>query len=179
MSSLAVMELLSRVGAEARALLGDEPARMIVVDVDRQRLYLVEQNRVIADYAVSTAVAGVGGEEGSLCTPPGLHLIERKVGDGEPLGAVFESRQPTGAVWRGEASGEDLVLTRILTLEGQEEGKNRGASCDSRARFIYIHGTNHEDALGRPSSHGCVRMANRDLLELYGRVEAGDPVVIA
>lgn len=174
----AVDELVARARESVSAILGTEPESLLVVDVERQRLYLLDRGRVVADYAVSTAAAGLGGSEGSLRTPPGLHRIASKIGDGAPLGAVFESREPTGALWGGAPEPEDLILTRILTLDGQEEGKNRGPGCDSLSRFVYIHGTNHEHALGVPSSHGCVRMANRDVIELFARVEVGDPVVI-
>lgn len=155
------------------------PRRLLVVDVGRQRLTLIEDDRETAEYPVSTAAAGVGAEEGSLRTPPGWHRIHARIGAGAPPGARFESRVATGEVWRGEAHGEDLILSRILTLEGLEPGVNRGPGRDSLARFIYIHGTNHERALGRAASHGCVRMANADVLDLFERVGEGDAVLIA
>jgi UDP-N-acetylmuramate--alanine ligase len=166
---------LARPGAPFR----DLPARLVVVDVERQRLTLVESGAVAAEWPVSTALAGVGGEEGSHRTPPGWHRIDARIGDGAPAGAVFRSREHAGDLWRGEARDEDLILTRVLTLDGLEEGVNRGPGCDSRERYIYIHGTNHEEALGRPASHGCVRMANADVVDLFDRVAEGDPVVIA
>lgn len=156
----------------------DLPPRLLVVDVERQALALLESGRLAAAYAVSTAAAGVGGDEGSLRTPPGWHRIHDRIGEGAPDGAVFESRVATGRRWRGEEDPGDLILTRVLTLEGLEEGVNRGPGRDSLARYIYIHGTNHEEALGRPVSHGCVRMANADVRDLFARVEAGDPVAI-
>jgi UDP-N-acetylmuramate--alanine ligase len=170
--------LIGRAGARARAVLGQLPERLIVVDVDHQRLYLLEHGSVVADYQVSTAAAGMGGGEGSLRTPPGVHRIERRIGGGQPPGTIFVDREPTGARWNGEPLTEDLILSRVLTLDGQEEGTNRGAGCDSLARYIYIHGTNHEQALGTPASHGCIRLSNRDVIDLYQRVTAGDPVVI-
>jgi hypothetical protein len=154
------------------------PARLLVVDVARQGLALLISGRLAASYPVSTAAAGIGGEDGSLRTPPGWHRIADRVGAGAPAGTVFESRVPTGRRWSGEPDAEDLILTRILTLEGLEDGINRGPGHDSLARYIYIHGTNHEDALGRPASHGCVRMAGADVVDLFERVETGDPVVI-
>jgi UDP-N-acetylmuramate--L-alanine ligase len=154
------------------------PPRLVVVDADRQRLTLLEAGRAVASWPVSTAAAGVGGAAGSLRTPPGWHRIQARIGHNAAPGAVFESREPTGEVWRGEKRAEDLILTRILTLEGLEEGVNRGPGCDSLERFIYIHGTNHEDALGRPASHGCVRMSNPAVVELFERVRVGDPVVV-
>ena len=135
--------------------------------------------QAIAAWPVSTARAGIGGAEGSYRTPPGWHSIKRKIGDGAPPGTVFVSREPTGEIWRGEAREDDLILTRILTLEGLEDGVNRGPGCDSLERYIYLHGTNHEPLLGRPMSHGCVRMANADISELFGRMGHGDHVLIA
>src|SRR5207244_508090 len=133
---------------------------------------------VVAEYPISTAVAGIGGEDGSFRTPPGWHRIDARIGDGAPTGAIFMSREHTGELWRGEPTAGDLILTRVLTLEGLEAGVNLGPGHDSRARYIYIHGTNHEDALGRPDSHGCVRMANAAVIDLFDRVAEGDPVVI-
>ena len=115
----------------------------------------------VAAWPVSTARNGIGGAEGSFRTPPGWHAIHRRIGEGAAHGAVFVSRQSRPARrWRGEARDDDLILTRILTLDGLEEGVNRGAGCDSLARYIYLHGTNHEELLGRPASHGCVRLFN-------------------
>lgn len=150
-----------------------------MVDVERQCLTLIRDGRAEAEYPVSTAAAGVGGEDGSGRTPPGWHRIHARIGADAPVGAVFESRVATGEVWRGEKREKDLILTRVITLDGLEESVNLGPGCDSLARYIYIHGTNHEDRLGTPDSHGCVRMANLAVQELFDRVEAGDAVVIA
>ena len=165
---------LGRPGAPFREL----PPRLLVVDVERQRMSLVEDGIEAAAYPVSTAAAGVGGEDGSYRTPPGWHRVHARIGAGAPSGAVFESRAATGEVWNGGPQADDLILTRILTLEGLEEGVNRGPGHDSLARYIYIHGTNHEDTLGRAGSHGCVRMANADMIDLFERMTVGDPVVI-
>ncbi|HEY6865844.1 MAG TPA: L,D-transpeptidase family protein [Candidatus Eisenbacteria bacterium] len=171
---------LARAGlARPQSPFPDLPARLIVVDVERQGLTLLEGGRATASWPVSTALAGVGGASGSLRTPPGWHRIDARIGTGATPGSVFESRVATGEVWRGEPRPEDLILTRVLTLDGLEPGINRGPGCDSRERYIYIHGTNHEDALGRPASHGCVRMANAGVVELFERVREGDPVLIA
>ena len=154
------------------------PARLLVVDVDRQRLTLVEHGRPGISWPVSTATAGVGGTSGSLRTPPGWHRVAARIGAEAAPGSVFESRIATGEVWGGEPRTEDLILSRVLTLEGAEPGVNQGPGCDSLERYIYIHGTNHEEALGRAASHGCVRMANADVIGLFERVREGDPVVI-
>ncbi len=145
----------------------------IVVDVARQRLTLWLGGRRVRAYRVSTARRGVGGRENSFRTPPGLHRVVRWIGAGRPPGAVFVSRRFTGEVvppstWR-ERGGRDRILSRILRLRGCEPGVNAGPGCDSYARFIYIHGTNHEQDLGRPASHGCIRMGNRDVIDLFAR----------
>jgi lipoprotein-anchoring transpeptidase ErfK/SrfK len=171
--------------AMARAALARErspfrelPPRLVLIDVDRQRLALIEDGAMQFEFPVSTASAGVGGASGSNRTPPGWHRIHARIGEGEPAGRVFESRLPTPRVWHGEPGDEDLILTRVLTLDGLEDGINRGAGCDSLERYIYIHGTNHPDTIGRPDSHGCIRMRNADLLELFARVQEGDSVVV-
>ena len=154
------------------------PGRCLVVDVARQRLGLLVEGRLLGDYRISTAAAGLGGEEGSFRTPPGWHRIHGRIGADAARGAIFRDRIPTGASWSGEPGAGDLILTRILTLEGCEDGVNRGGSCDSRQRCIYVHGTNQEHLLGQAVSHGCVRMASEDLVELFDRVREGDDLVV-
>ncbi|MDR3670654.1 MAG: L,D-transpeptidase family protein [Holophaga sp.] len=166
---------LARPGSPARAL----PARVLVVDVTGQRLGLLEDGRLSAEFPVSTASAGIGGADGSLRTPPGWHRIQARIGAGAEAGAVFVDRLATGEVWRGEAREDDLILTRILTLDGLEPGVNRGPGCDSLERTIYLHGTNHPDQLGAPLSHGCVRLASADVTDLFERVREGDLVLVA
>lgn len=149
-----------------------------MVDAARQRLTLIERGELLAEFPISTAAAGIGGEAGSLRTPPGWHRIHSKIGGGAALGAVFESREPTGRRWAGEASDDDLILTRILWLDGLEPDVNHGPGRDSLSRYIYVHGTNREDQLGQAASHGCVRMANADVAWLFDHVEEGDPLVV-
>jgi len=160
-------------------ILGAPPKRWLLIDVPAQRLICVEDGRPGCSYGISTAATGLDGSEGSFGTPPGVHRIARKIGEDMELGTWFKSREPVGT-WRpgGPAAGEDLILTRILTLDGCEDGLNRGEGCDSLSRFIYIHGTNHEDRIGEPVSRGCIRMSNTDVISLFERVEEGDPVVI-
>jgi UDP-N-acetylmuramate--alanine ligase len=150
----------------------------MVVDVPSQRLTLIDHGRAVADFPVSTAAAGVGGKAGSMRTPPGWHRVHRRIGGDQPLGMVFESRVPTGEVWNGEPRQDDLILTRVLQLDGLEPGVNRGPGCDSLERYIYIHGTNHEAELGEPGSHGCVRMSNADVAWLHDQIAEGDAVLI-
>jgi UDP-N-acetylmuramate--alanine ligase len=156
----------------------DLPERLLLVDARRQRLALIEAGRVRGEWPVSTARAGIGSADGSLKTPPGWHRVHARIGEGAESGTVFESRLPTGAVWRGEAREDDMILTRVLTLDGLEEGVNRGPGVDSLSRYIYLHGTNHESRLGRADSHGCVRLANDDVIELFELAREGDALLV-
>jgi len=161
---------------------GDE--RALWVSVTRQILYAIENDAIVWQYPCATAAAGTGSKEGSLRPPLGWHAVSEKFGDDAPSGQVFRARAATREVWKpGDESNEDLVLTRILWLDGLEPGKNKGKSdagenVDSKRRYIYIHGTNHEDQIGTPSSHGCVRLKNADVIDVYERVPVGTKVLI-
>lgn len=137
---------------------------------------------VLAAYPVSTAANGAGEERGSYCTPRGRHLIRAKIGAGLPLNSVLVARRPTGEIYTpdlGTAQPErDWILTRILWLSGKEPGFNRLGSCDSMGRYIYIHGTPDEAFEQAPRSHGCIRMRNRDLIELFDQVPVYTPVEV-
>jgi L,D-transpeptidase YbiS len=146
--------------------------RKIRVSVPHQRLDLLDGEKVVRSFSISTSAHGIGSEPGSLKTPPGRFCIAEKIGDDAPHGMVFKSRVPTGEFGR-EEHPDDLVQTRILWLHGLEE-----QNANTRDRYIYIHGTNHESAIGTPASHGCVRMRNADVAELYALVETGAEVVI-
>jgi UDP-N-acetylmuramate--L-alanine ligase len=178
--SLAARALeLARAGLSRPGAPESLPERLLVVDAERQAAVWLESGMPVAAWPVSTARAGIGGEEGSYRTPPGWHRIKARIGgDAEP-GTVFVSREPTGETWCGEARDEDLILTRILTLDGIEDGVNRGEGRDSLARYIYLHGTNHEALIGRPVSHGCVRLSNHAVCQLFARVREGDLVLVA
>lgn len=156
---------------------------MICVSIPDQRLELLEGNRTVAIYPVSTARNGPGEQRGSGCTPRGWHRIRIKIGAGLPLNTVFVGRRPTGEIYDSElAAGypeRDWILTRILWLTGLESGRNRGGDSDTLRRFIYIHGCPDTAPMGQPLSHGCIRMRNRDLLELFEQVRAGDRVLIS
>ena len=164
-----------RIGAPAL----DSRERVLVVDTARQRLGLLEDGSLVFEASVSTAKNGLGCEENSHRTPTGWHRIHACIGAGAEPGTVFRSRVATGEVWRGEPREDDLILTRVLTLDGLEDGWNRGPGRDSRERFIYLHGTNQELQLGQPVSHGCVRLSNADVAALFERVSSGDPVLLA
>lgn len=155
----------------------------IVIHIPAQILELFDgSGKLLRRYSVSTAANGVGEESGSFCTPRGKHVIRAKIGAGQPENAVFVKRRPTGEVYTpalGAAHPKrDWILTRILWLCGQEPGYNRWGSCDTMRRYIYIHGTPDDTPLGKPGSHGCVRMRNADLLELFELVPAGTVVEI-
>jgi lipoprotein-anchoring transpeptidase ErfK/SrfK len=139
----------------------------IVVDVKAQELRLPDGRR----FAISTAKNGVGEKNGSFCTPRGRHIVRAKIGAGQPLGAVFVRRRPTGEVWspalHEKYPGRDWMLTRILWLSGCEVGKNRLGEVDTMRRMIYIHGAPDSAEMGKPGSHGCIRMRNRDVAELF------------
>ena len=165
---------LSRPGAPAAL-----PERLLVVDAERQLATWIEAGNAIEAWPVSTARAGIGGEDGSYRTPPGWHRVHERIGQEAVPGTVFVSREPIGETWRGEPRDDDLILTRILTLDGIEDGVNRGQGRDSLQRYIYLHGTNHEGLLGRPVSHGCVRLSNDDVCQLFAHVREGDFVFIA
>jgi hypothetical protein len=157
--------------------------RVIRVSIPEQRLELLERNVVVAVYPVSTARNGPGERCGSGCTPRGWHRIRIKIGAGLPANTVFVGRRPTGEIHGPELAARyperDWILTRILWLTGLEAGFNRGGDRDTLRRFIYIHGCPDTAPMGVPLSHGCIRMRNRDLLELFERVAAGDRVFIA
>lgn len=154
----------------------------IEVDLGRQQLRLVQEDVLLAHYRVSTAANGAGERNGSLCTPRGRHRIRAKIGDGLAPGAVLVGRRPTGEVWSPELHaahpGRDWILTRILWLCGCEPGRNRFGDVDTMRRYIYIHGAPDSAAMGVPGSHGCVRMRNDDLIELFDRVPIGCEVMI-
>jgi UDP-N-acetylmuramate--alanine ligase len=152
--------------------------RLLVVSVKQQKVFLFGKNMLIAIYQVSTAKKGVGAEKGSQKTPPGLHVICKKIGANAVNGAVFKDRVNTGDVWDGESQFGDLIITRIIQLDGMEPGINKGGNVDTKERYIYFHGTNHIKNIGKPSSHGCITMRSEDIIDLFKRVKKGDPVVI-
>lgn len=157
-------------------------ARNVLVSIDEQMLWLAADGAEIAAYPVSTSVKPPSCVQDSAGTPNGLHRIARKIGQGAPLGAVFKGRVSIGRRYWELPEAEqaaNLITTRILWLEGLEPGLNQGPGRDSRERYIYIHGTNHEDRIGQPASGGCVQLRNDRMIELFDRVEEGDHVYLA
>jgi lipoprotein-anchoring transpeptidase ErfK/SrfK len=155
----------------------------INVYIANQQLELLDDaGKLLRRYAVSTAEKGVGETSGSNCTPRGKHVVRARIGAGQPENTVFVSRRPTGEIYTPELGaqfpGRDWILTRILWLSGCEVGFNRLGNNDTMRRYIYIHGTPDSVQLGKPGSHGCIRMRNRDLIELFDLVKAGTAVEI-
>lgn len=155
----------------------DVERQLIRISLAEQRLELLEDGRVVRGYPVSTAANGPGECNGSGCTPRGWHEIHARIGAGAAPDTVFVGREPTGEVYSEELAqqqGErDWILTRILWLGGLEPGRNRDGEVDTLARYIYLHGTPDSVHLGVPGSHGCVRMRNADVVELFERVREG------
>jgi len=155
----------------------------IDISIQRQTLTLFDDfGEVKANYSVSTALNGIGCEKDSGCTPLGSHTIRAKIGAGAAPNTVFVGRRPTGEICTPDLMaafpGRDWILTRILWLSGTEVGKNRLGNVDTMQRYIYIHGSPDGTEMGEIGSHGCVRMRNADIVELFDLVEAGTPVLI-
>ena len=154
----------------------------IRISLAAQTLAVERGGRRLKTYAVSTSKHGAGEQQGSFMTPRGRHVVRAKIGGGAPLDAVFRGRRATGEIYSPELArahpNRDWILTRILWLSGTEIGKNRLGTVDTMRRYIYIHGTPDTERLGVPGSIGCVRMVNRDIVELYDLVPAGTIVDI-
>ena len=152
---------------------------VIIVSVSDQLLHHRRRTGVWQTYPISTAANGTGNEEGSLQTPLGNHRIAEKIGDGLPLLTAFRAREPF-CIFNPETddSNRDWILTRILWLEGIETGRNHHGRVDTKSRYIYIHGTHDEAAISTPCSHGCIRMRNLDILDLFEHTFAGERVKI-
>ena len=154
----------------------------IVINIDKQRLYVVAARQVVCEYPVSTSRFGVGQNEGSYHTPTGLHCVQEKIGAHAAAGEIFETRVRTNkfALIENDKADiqKDCITSRILWLAGLEDGINKGANVDSHARYIYIHGTNAEGHIGQPASEGCIRMKNNDVIDLFDRVDISSLVII-
>ena len=147
----------------------------IHISIARQELTLLDDDgRELRRYPVSTAERGVGEQRGSYCTPRGQHIIRAKIGAGQAANTVFVARRPSGEIYTPELGQtfpeRDWILTRILWLSGCQPGFNRLGSCDTMHRYIYIHGCPDSVAMGKTGSHGCIRMRNADIVELFDRV---------
>jgi L,D-transpeptidase YbiS len=156
--------------------------RFIEINLCRQELCLIDQDQPTRRFAVSTSRYGPGERDGSECTPRGAHVIRARIGAGLPAGACLVGRRFTGEVWTPELAraepDRDWILSRIIWLSGCERGRNRLGTVDTMRRYIYIHGTPDNEPMGVPFSHGCIRMRNGDVIELFARVTSGMPVEV-
>jgi lipoprotein-anchoring transpeptidase ErfK/SrfK len=159
-----------------------ENKTIIFVSIDAQKLYLIKQNIIIKSYSISSSEYGIGNKNGSNKTPLGLHTIARKIGEKTPINGRMIARVFTGETsiiyLDGSRSKTDDITSRILWLQGEEDGINKGENIDSFKRYIYIHGTSEEGLIGQPASHGCIRLKNKDVIDLYKDVAIGTLVLI-
>jgi len=159
-----------------------ETYSMLYVSIIQQRMYHYKEGNCVKTYVISSSKKPPCCFENSLGTPWGLHQVFAVIGDGQPLGMVFKGRKPIGKVYSDcdEAmQTENLITSRILQLDGLEDGVNRGGSVDTLKRFVYIHGTNHERKLGTPSSSGCIQVCNKDAIELSEVISVGTLLYIS
>jgi len=174
-------DLLKATTHKLHALEIKQTARLLLVSISGQTLQVLENERLVRAFSISTSKNPPSCLENSFGTPTGLHRIAQKLCGDAPLGAVLKGRIDTGKrYWElpEEAQTPNLVTTRILWLDGLEPGHNQGGDHDSHTRYIYIHGTNHEDRIGTPSSGGCIQLRNKDVIELFNIVSEGDQVYI-
>jgi lipoprotein-anchoring transpeptidase ErfK/SrfK len=154
----------------------------IEVDISEQRLYLIENSLVKASYPISTSKYGEGSIENSFKTPLGKHYIKEMIGDEAEINTIFTSRINTKRsatiIDQFQDTDNDYVTSRIMWLDGEEDGLNKGGNVDSFRRYIYIHGTHEEGLIGTKASHGCIRMFNYDVIELFNLVNIGTKVLI-
>ncbi len=154
----------------------------IEINIATQQLIVWQQQQEIARFKISSALKGVGEIQGSEQTPRGKHIIRAKIGHNQPINSVFKARRPTGEIYNSQLAEQfpnrDWILTRIMWLSGCELGKNRGGQCDTMRRYIYIHGTPDTEPMGIAKSHGCIRMCNQDIMQLFDLVPVYTPVII-
>jgi L,D-transpeptidase YbiS len=157
--------------------------RTLRIQLTRQSLTVLDAGRPVCEFPVSTSRYGPGERNGSLCTPRGTHSVRVRVGADLAPGSVIAGRRFTGEIYNGELArrypGRDWILTRLLWLTGREPGRNRFGNVDTLRRYIYIHGTPDSEPMGVPASHGCIRMRNSDVIELFEMVEPGTIVEIS
>jgi L,D-transpeptidase YbiS len=154
----------------------------IEITIFDQKLKIIQNGQCIKEYSISSGKKGVGELNGSEQTPRGQHYIRAKIGAGQPLNAVFVGRRPTGEIYspalRVAFPNRDWILTRICWLSGLEVGKNRLGNVDTMRRYVYIHGTPDDQAMGVPGSHGCIRMRNTEIIEFFDIIPVGISVLI-
>lgn len=169
---------MNRIGSR----LGIKPAdRLLLVRIGASTLQFYSHGDLVKSYVISTSRRPPSNLKNSLGTPRGLHEIAERIGAGQPPGTVFDSRVPTGRHFSelpDETADSNLITSRILWLRGLEPGVNRDGEVDTYSRYVYLHGTNREEEIGKPLSAGCVLMRNLDIVELYESVRVGDWVWI-
>jgi UDP-N-acetylmuramate--alanine ligase len=149
-------EQFNRIYKRLQQALADPKEPYLVQSIEEQALFVCRKVDVVERYDSSSSRFGIGSRENSFRTPIGLHRIKEKIGAGAPAGRIFRDREYTGEDWDGVFTEDNLITTRILWLEGLEEGINSGPGIDTYGRYIYIHGTGREDMVGTPLSHGCL-----------------------
>jgi len=169
---------LRRIYRKIAKFMTDPGEVFLLQSIETQTLFVCSKETIIVGFDASTSRFGNGIRENSFKTPLGVHRIKEKIGAGAPLGRIFKERSDTGIDWDRVSSEDNLILTRILRLEGLEEGINRGTGVDSYERFVYIHGTNREDLVGTPLSHGCLALRNQDMIRLFEIAGVGALVYI-
>lgn len=156
--------------------------QLIVISTPMQRMQCYEEDVLYRHFCVSTGKNGVGELSGSECTPRGWHAVHKIIGQDHPTNSVFVARQWTNEIYSAALAKQfpnrDWILTRIIQLEGLEEGRNKGGMVDTLSRYIYIHGTPDTTKLGIPGSHGCIRMNNQEIIELANWIKPGVKIYI-
>jgi len=152
------------------------------INISKQQLTLFDDNKPIKTYSISTAKNGAGGQKKSGKTPLGKHIVRAKIGEGEPINTVFVGRRKTGEIYSEQLATQhpnrDWILTRIIWLSGTEKGKNRLGDVDTMQRYIYIHGTPDSEPMGKPLSHGCIRMRGDDVIALFNALKIFSSIYI-
>tara|TARA_B100001057_G_C22627687_1_gene863132 strand:- start:291 stop:881 length:591 start_codon:yes stop_codon:yes gene_type:complete len=174
--------IIDRVNNYCEEKKGKTYDEILFISVKEQKIYHIFENTIVKEYIVSTAKKGVGNQKNSNMTPHGLHYIKEKYGgktpqNGRMIGRVFYGQIAT--IYSDTTSSKtDDITSRILWLSGIEKDINQGGNLDSYNRYIYIHGTSEEGKIGTPASHGCIRMLNTDVIELYAKIKIGTKVLI-
>ena len=146
----------------------------LIAEISKQKLYVMKETEIMKEYHISTSKYGIGNQEGSFRTPLGTHRIIEKIGEDVPICGIFKKKKFTGKIARlNDNNGSDLITTRIFVLAGLEREINLGKNIDSLERGIFIHGTQQENLIGKPASHGCIRMRNKDIIELFDKIKVG------
>ena len=168
--------LFERLLKKSATLGVDQPFIGLVASISEQKIFLFSDGKRLKEYDMSSSKRSPSCLEDSLGTPWGLHEICEKIGSHAPSGMVFKGRKPTGkkySEYSSEDQAKNLITSRILRLRGLEKGVNAGGDKDTFSRYVYIHGTNHEDAIGSPASSGCLQLKNSDVTDLFDMVPLG------